>query len=173
MPTLKTRRQTSDAFPVQGHDHAACVSAAVATASAKCARDGQRLTTLRRRVLELVWQGHRPVGAYAILEQLKTDGRTAAPPTVYRALDFLLECGLVHRIESLNAYVGCPQPEAPHRSQFLICRRCGTAAEIDDPAVSDALGQSAAAAGFSIESRVVELKGLCADCRRELAESAG
>lgn len=170
MATPRTRRHDGEAFPALGHDHAACVSAAVATASAKCARDGQRLTALRRRVLELVWQGHRPIGAYAILEQLKTDGRTAAPPTVYRALDFLLDCGLVHRIESLNAYVGCAQPEAPHRSQFLICRGCGTTAEIVDSAVTEALQRSAAAHDFRIESRVIEVTGLCAACRRKPAE---
>ena len=92
------------------HDHTKCISEAVAIAREICAKHGERFTELRGRVLELVWDSHRPIGAYAILERLKSDGRSAAPPTVYRALDFLMGVGLVHRIESLNAYVGCAHP---------------------------------------------------------------
>src|SRR3546814_13619005 len=98
------------------HDHDHCVSHALAEADSLCARQGVRLTALRKRVLELVWQSHKPLGAYDILAQLtEQDGRRAAPPTVYRALDFLLENGLVHRIASLNAFIGCNHPE--HRSE--------------------------------------------------------
>lgn len=153
------------AFPRSGHDHERCVADALASAEAVCSRAGQRLTALRRRVLELVWASHRPVGAYALLDELKKDGRGAAPPTVYRALDFLLACGLIHRIESLNAYVGCSHPGEAHLTQFLICKSCGTAAEVEDKHLGDALGRSAAAHGFSIASRVIELSGLCASCR--------
>ena len=100
-------------------------------ADALCARQGVRLTELRRRVLELVWQSHKPLGAYDILAVLsETDGRRA-PPTVYRALDFLQENGLVHRIASLNAFVGCNNPEHSHQGQFLICRTCHTAIELE------------------------------------------
>jgi len=147
------------------HDHAACIATAVTAAAEACARSGQRLTPLRQRVLEIVWGGHQPIGAYAILDRLKGDGRTAAPPTVYRALDFLRENGLIHRIESMNAFVGCTQPGEPHLGQFLICRRCGTTAEIEDPQVSEAVARSVARAGFRIESRVIELSGLCAACQ--------
>jgi Fur family zinc uptake transcriptional regulator len=153
-------------FPHIGHDHARCVSAALEQAARLCERTGQRLTPIRRRVLELVWSSHQPVGAYAILDQLKGDGhRSAAPPTVYRALEFLLARGLVHRIESLNAFIGCPAPDAEHPVQFLICRRCGTTAELDDRSVDTALAKSAAARGFAVERRVIELSGLCRHCK--------
>lgn len=147
------------------HDHEACVVDALARADALCAARGSRLTPIRRRVLELVWRGHRPRGAYDILEDLGRGGRRPAPLTVYRALDFLLEQGLVHRLESLNAFVGCPHPDARHPSQFLVCERCGTATERADPAVAAAIEASAAALGFTVERQVVEVRGVCPNCR--------
>ncbi|MBM3536477.1 MAG: transcriptional repressor [Alphaproteobacteria bacterium] len=152
-------------FPRSGHDHDRCVSAALAAAEAVCERRGERLTPLRRRVLELVWGSHKPVGAYALLDRLRDDGRGAAPPTVYRGLEFLLASGLIHRIETLNAYVGCIHPGETHVTQFLICRTCGTAAELDDRRLGEAIGRSAADHGFSIVSRVIELSGVCARCQ--------
>src|SRR5918995_5952602 len=107
------------------HDHARCIDAALDRAAALCARRGARLTELRRRVLELVWQGHAAVKAYDVLDRLGRKAGSAKPPTVYRALDFLIAHGLVHRLESLNAYVGCPMPDASHEGQFLICGACG------------------------------------------------
>ncbi|WP_421682918.1 transcriptional repressor [Stutzerimonas urumqiensis] len=149
------------------HDHAHCVSHALAEADQLCARQGVRLTALRRRVLELVWQSHKPLGAYDILAILsEQDGRRAAPPTVYRALDFLLENGLVHRIASLNAFIGCNHPEHPHQGQFLICRNCHTAIEMQEPAIRNAIGEAAAQVGFAVEGETVEVVGLCAPCRR-------
>lgn len=146
------------------HDHAKCVADALAAARELCAKRGERFTELRGRVLELVWDSHRPIGAYAVLERLKADGRSAAPPTVYRALEFLMSAGLVHRIESLNAYVGCAHPGERHASQFLLCKSCGTAFELDEPAVGTALSQAADKRGFKVEQRVVELSGSCACC---------
>ena len=149
------------------HDHDHCVSNALAEADALCARSGVRLTALRKRVLELVWQSHKPLGAYDILGQLtEQDGRRAAPPTVYRALDFLLENGLVHRIASLNAFIGCNHPEHPHQGQFLICRNCHTAIELEHAAIGDAITTAAASVDFSVEGQTVEVVGLCAPCRR-------
>ncbi|MBF0561812.1 MAG: transcriptional repressor [Alphaproteobacteria bacterium] len=156
-------------FPGPHHDHGHCVAAALDAADGLCARRGVRLTTLRRRVLELVWGQHEPVGAYLLLEGLKAEGRQAAPPTVYRALDFLLEQGLIHRIAHLNAFVGCRQPELPHTGQFLVCRRCGIAAEMDDSKVRAAIEHGARAAGFTVHNSVVEIEGVCARCQ----ESAG
>jgi len=147
------------------HDHGACVDDALARAEALCAARGTRLTPIRRRVLELVWRGHRPRGAYDILEDLGRGGRRPAPLTVYRALDFLLEHGLVHRLESLNAFVGCPHPDARHPSQFLVCERCGTATERADPAVAAAIEASAEALGFAVDRQVVEVRGVCPNCR--------
>ena len=93
------------------------------------------------------------------------DGRRAAPPTVYRALDFLLDNGLVHRIASLNAFVGCNHPEHAHQGQFLICRKCHAAIELEQSSISDAIIQSAADVGFKVEGQTVEVVGLCAGCQ--------
>jgi Fur family zinc uptake transcriptional regulator len=150
---------------VADHDHAACIDAALDRAAELCTRRGARLTRLRRRVLELVWQGHAAVKAYDLLTELGRKGAAAKPPTVYRALDFLMAHGLVHRLESLNAYVGCPQPEAPHEGQFLICNSCGHVSEFEAPTVQNAIEMQAAAAGFAVEQRTVEVHGVCRGCR--------
>lgn len=158
-----TGKHHREFFPKTGHNHARCVDTALGAAAALC--EGERLTPLRRRVLELVWSSHQPIGAYAILDQLKTGARSGAPPTVYRALEFLLEQGLIHRIESLNAFVGCRNPGDTHLVHFLLCTRCGTAAEVEDRRVAEAIGRSAADCGFALQRRVIELSGLCTRCR--------
>ena len=148
------------------HDHSNCVHSALAEADAICVRQGLRLTALRKRVLELVWQSHKPLGAYDILAVLsEQDGRRAAPPTVYRALDFLLENGLVHRIASLNAFIGCSHPEHAHQGQFLICRECHAAIELQHPAISNAVVSAAVEVGFEVEGQTVEIVGICAGCK--------
>lgn len=153
------------AFPPERHDHSACVADALDRAERLCAQRGERLTPLRRQVLELVWSGHRPQGAYDILERLGQQRGRVAPPTVYRSLDFLQAQRLIHRIESLNAFIGCPIPEAQHSGQFFICRSCGTAAELDVGAIDGAIDREAKRLGFAIEQRTVELLGLCPSCR--------
>jgi Fur family zinc uptake transcriptional regulator len=147
------------------HDHKRCVEDAVEAAERLCRERGLRFTALRRRVLELVWRGHRPVRAYDVLARLGRGRREAAPPTVYRALDFLLENGLVHRIESLNGYVGCGEPGAAHAGQFLICRDCQATAELDDPAIARMIAKKAEALGFSPGRQTIEVTGLCPACR--------
>jgi len=146
------------------HNHARCIRSAVDAADTLCATRGLRFTPLRRRVLELIWQGHRPVGAYDLLDQLKSERDGAAPPTVYRALDFLLENGLIHRIESLNAFVGCTHPDAPHQSQFLICTSCHRVAELSDPAIERRIDTKASGAGFQPERQTLEVTGTCDAC---------
>ncbi len=150
-----------------GHDHRHCLKDALDRAAALCRRRGVRLTPLRRRVLELVWGGHRPLGAYDILDALKAERDGAAPPTVYRALDFLRAHGLVHRIESRNSFVGCPDPDTPHGGQFLICRTCGRAAELNDTRIDSAVRASAERAGFAVSRRTIEIEGECPNCRRD------
>ena len=148
------------------HDHSHCVHSALTEADVLCAQKGLRLTALRRRVLELVWQSHKPLGAYDILAVLsEQDGRRAAPPTVYRALDFLLENGLVHRIASLNAFIGCSHPEHAHQGQFLICRNCHAAIELEQKSICDAIVSSALVVGFTVEGQTVEVVGLCSGCQ--------
>lgn len=151
-------------FKKRAHDHRQCVDAALADADSSCKRQGLRFTALRRRVLALVWARHAPIKAYDILDRLRRQDRTAAPPTVYRALDFLIQAGLIHRIESLNAYVGCGGPAKPHVGQFLICRRCSAVAEIDAPAIAKALEADAKRLGFKADRQTIEIGGLCAEC---------
>jgi Fur family zinc uptake transcriptional regulator len=155
----------ADPFPATPHDHRRCVASALGTADEVCAGRGARLTDLRRRVLELIWSSHAPVGAYRLMELLGQERGRVAPPTVYRALDFLTEQGLVHRIESLNAFVGCPAPGTTHRAFFLICRTCRQVAEFDDAELSAMLDRRVADAGFSSDSERVEVVGTCAQCR--------
>ena len=152
-------------FAAPGHDHASCVGDALAAAERQCAARGVRLTEQRRRVLELIWLSHQPVGAYTLLDRLREDGVRAQPPTVYRALDFLVENGLIHRIESLNAYVGCAEPAERHVGQFLICTGCRSAAELDDPGIGIAIAARAKEIGFSVTRATVEIAGLCPNCR--------
>lgn len=152
-------------FAPRGHDHASCIETALDKARLLCLARGTRLTELRRQVLQLVWQRHEPVGAYELLDELRAVHGRAAPPTVYRALDFLVEQGLVHRIESLNAFVGCPQPEQAHAGQFLICSACGSIGELDDPEIARTVAERAAALGFLVQHQTIELRGLCAECR--------
>ena len=154
-----------NAFSCNDHDHQGCIETALTSAEALCQQRKQRFTAIRRRVLELVWQQHKPIGAYQLLEILQQDNRTA-PPTVYRALDFLQQLGLVHRITSLNAYVGCVHPGQPHDGQFLICQTCNSLAELNVPAITSAIEQSAADSGFEARRHTVEIMGLCPDCRK-------
>lgn len=151
-------------FPPRKHDHVACVTGALDVAEEKCRREGLRLTPLRRRVLELVWSSHGPVGAYDILDRLRAERTGAAPPTVYRALDFLLEHELIHRIESLNAFVGCGDPARRHGGQFLICTDCGSVAELDDPAIARTVSRSAGSLGFTVAHQTIEISGRCGAC---------
>ena len=158
------------AFMARGHDHGHCLETALDRAAVLCAERSVRLTPLRRRVLELIWAGHKPLGAYDILDVLKGERRGAAPPTVYRALDFLLAHGLVHRIECMNSFVGCPDPDTPHGGQFLICRSCGMAAEVNDSGVINAIKKSAARAGFMVGRPIIEIEGLCPHCHPQNKE---
>ncbi len=160
----------SSAPAFQPHDHSHCVHDALATAERLCAESGARLTPLRRRVLELVWGSHRPLGAYELLDQLTAEGHKPAPPTVYRALDFLLEQKLVHRIASRNAFLGCTHPGAAHAGYFLLCDECGNAEEIaDSSALAGAIAAAAAAADFDVSSQTLELTGRCRRCRARKA----
>lgn len=154
------------------HDHDACMADTLASAEQLAASRGEKLTKLRRRVLEIVLKSHRPMGAYDVLGALAKDGTKPAPPTVYRALDFLRAQGFVHRIDSQNAFAACFTPDRPHRSHFLLCRACGQAAEIEDRTLDEALAEASGRAGFTPESETVEITGLCAQCRNETSTIA-
>lgn len=152
-------------FPFSHHDHDRCVEEAVADAERICEARNERLTPLRRTVLELVWKSHKPVKAYDLLAMLSEFHERPAPPTVYRALDFLQEAGLVHKIQSRNAYVGCAEPSREHQGQFLICGHCGDIAELDDGALVDRIRENAKRVGFLVKTETVEVLGLCKACQ--------
>lgn len=147
------------------HDHAHCVASALRAAENRCAQDGLRLTKVRRKVLELLLQQHRALGAYAILDLLRAEGFASQPPVAYRALDFLSQNGFVHRIERLNAFIACSNPAAPHSPAFMICRKCNAVAEAVTSPQKGILGTAAKAAGFQIERTVVEAEGICPACQ--------
>jgi len=151
-------------FPQGSHKHSTCIADALKAAELSCKQKGNRFTPIRRRVLELVWASHEPVKAYDVLDILRSERSSAAPPTVYRALEFLLEQGLVHKIESLNAYVGCGKPGHLDAGQFLICSSCGEVAELDDPELVKLINEKAKHIGFSIKEQIVEILGCCSQC---------
>ncbi len=157
-----TEAQTPLGF--QKHDHGLCVDQALKAAEDRCAEAGLRLTPVRRKVLELLLQEHRALGAYAILDMLSEAGFGSQPPVAYRALDFLTEHGFVHKIERLNAFVACAHPGENHSPAFMICRLCDAVAEAHSAPAKGALGDAARAAGFQIEKTVVEAEGVCPDC---------
>ena len=146
------------------HDHSHCEAQALESAIAECAKQGLRLTKIRQQVLEIIWGQHKPIGAYEVLQKLQESGHKPAPPTAYRALDFLVSAKLIHRVESLNAYIGCPSPNAQHQCQFYICTDCGHVAEVNDSAVSDALSEAASELGFVSQQPVIEVHGICKNC---------
>ncbi len=137
----------------------------VALAKSICEGRGVQMTELRRRVLELLWASGGPTSAYQLIEAIKfRDSRPVGPPTVYRALHFLMEQGLVSRIESLNAYVPCVHPEREHDCLFFICSGCRTSVELEDPRIAGLLAEDAAVLGFVATRRTVEVEGMCAHC---------
>ena len=157
------------ALPYRPHNHDQCVDQALAEARAICRHREARLTPARERVLELIWQSHKPLGAYEVLAQLGADGHNAAPPTVYRALDFLQQYGLVHRIASLNAFIGCAHPGQHHCGTFLICRTCGNVLELSNTDVTTAIDKAAAAEAFRVDQITLEIAGLCPRCHADAA----
>ncbi len=144
---------------------AAQVGAALRRAEQLARERGVRLTELRRAVLELVLRAEQPIGAYELLARLEERAGHKAPPTVYRALDFLMAQKFIHRIESANAFVACLDAEHPHDSQFMICTSCGSAAEMHDDAVAEILRRRSRRRGFEVSQQIVELRGLCPSCR--------
>ncbi len=149
------------------HDHRTCVSKTLAAAEARCAADGLRFTPVRRKVLEILLQDHRALGAYTILDRLREEGFGSQPPVAYRALDFLVSNGFAHKIEHLNAFTACTHPGQDHTPMFMICRACDSVAEAGAQVSADTLGKIALAQGFAIEKVVIEAKGLCPNCQPE------
>lgn len=137
----------------------------VALAVTLCRERGARLTAVRRQILELLWESGRPTGAYELIETLRGEGlRKVGPPTVYRALEFLMAQGLVSKVQSRNAYVPCAHPERRHDCLFFICADCGASAELEDPRIEQLLANDANDMGFRMNRRVIEVEGTCRSC---------
>lgn len=157
---------TRPTFPVPGHDHDRCTADAISHAEQICAQRAQKFTPIRRRVLQALLLSHRPLGAYEVIEELAKSMPRPAPITVYRALDFLMENGLVHRIESRNAFLACAHDhDASAMVAFLICERCGSVGEIPASRVAQSLSDAARTTGFTPKLSVVEITGTCAHCQ--------
>ncbi|WP_188152103.1 Fur family transcriptional regulator [Teredinibacter waterburyi] len=156
------------------HDHTACIERALKEADLLCANADVRLTELRRKVLELIWQSHAPLGAYRLMEMLEqaSDRKRVAPPTVYRALDFLIEQKLIHKVHSLNAFIGCTRPRQPHGDALFICRECGFTEEVASKPIQQAINLSASQQRFEVEDQFMEIIGRCAACRAKQKSGA-
>ena len=149
------------------HNHQQCVSNALTTAEQVCLARGVQLTPIRYQVLELIWQSHKAVKAYELLDLIKPLQMAAKPPTIYRALEFLSEQGLIHRVESLNAFIGCRCSNAPHEQLLLICKNCQEVEERTATKVMQALVEVFDEAGFVVHSKAIEIHGLCRQCASE------
>lgn len=139
--------------------------AALDAAAGLCAKRGVTFTRMRRTLLAAIWEARRPIGAYELVEALELSlGRKLTPTTVYRTLDFLLEHGLVIRIESRNAYLPCVHPDGPRSLAFFVCDECNASIALDDPRMDRLLTGEAGAIGFSVRRKVLELQGVCSRC---------
>lgn len=153
---------TDSSIPTHNHDN--CRTKAVQTADMLCAERGVQLTPIRRKVLELVWESHRAVKAYDLLDRMKPLQQSAKPATVYRALDFLLVQGLIHRVESLNAFIGCSCSEQQHEQLLLICVQCHEVEERPGVMVMEAVSKELKLAGFTVHRKAIEIQGICKHC---------
>jgi Fur family zinc uptake transcriptional regulator len=151
------------------HNHVSCINDAVAAADAYCHLHKLQFTPVRRRALEILLQQHRAMGAYDVLEVLRTEGLGSQPPVAYRALDFLVTHGFAHRIEGLNAFVACSRPGRAHAPAFLICTGCKTVAETEADLHESGIHEAARDAGFTVKRATVEVEGLCPTCAASAA----
>jgi len=149
------------------HDHHN-IATRLAEAEILCTTTGSRLTPLRKEVLELILNASGPMGAYDLLAKIKSESdRPAAPPTVYRTLDFLLEKGLIHRLTSINAYIPCCHPREGHQAAFLICTACKQVKEASAQALLTQLDELSASDQFTAHHSIIEISGICQQCRNQ------
>jgi Fur family zinc uptake transcriptional regulator len=164
--TLAQKTHAHPIFPTPGHDHDRCASDAIAHAEAVCVARKERLTPIRRQVLEALLASHAPLGAYELIDRLAVGTARPAPITIYRALDFLREQGLVHRIESRNSFIACGHNhDSGDPVVFLICEKCGAVGEAASAAVAETIKTASRAAGFTPKTPVIEISGTCAHCK--------
>ena len=149
------------------------IEAQLVLADTLCAQRGKRLTPIRRKVLELLLRHGRSIKAYELLDAIKSEHQGAAPPTVYRALDFLVEEGLIHRLDAVNAWSACHDAAGAPHDLLVVCTHCGAVAEISDPAMSRQLAERVAKTGFTLATHETEIRALCPDCQAKQPQSHG
>jgi len=154
-----------DNLAFKKHNHQNCIEKSVSTVETLCKSEELILTPVRKRVLEILLEEHQAMGAYKILDRLRQDGFGAQPPIAYRALDFLVNNGFVHKIERLNAFIACAHVGEKHSPAFLICRICESVAEALPKNSKGILNRAASTAGFMIEEAVLEAQGICPNCK--------
>jgi len=170
-----TARRSPALFPAPEHNHGPCLAETHARAEAAFAARGLRLTPIRLEVLDEIAASHAAIGAYDVLDRLARKGRRLAPISVYRAIDALVEAGIVHKLETQNAFFACHRPDEHAREPagggqlVLTCNSCGTVAELAGETVREAIAGAARSARFKIASSVLEVRGTCSNCssRRE------
>ncbi|KXU88750.1 Fur family transcriptional regulator [Paraburkholderia monticola] len=153
------------------HTHGSSQEAALLLAEDYCRERGEKLTPIRRKVLELLLNSGRATKAYSLLDEMRQIHPGSAPPTVYRALDFLLSAGLVHRIESINAFTVCHDLTQCQHGILVVCQECGSVTELHQPKLRQALVAQIEDAGYRLASDEIELKGLCSACQAAKATS--
>ncbi len=146
------------------HDHTVCISGALTAAETYCRENKLKLTPVRRRVLELLLNDHKALGAYDILAIISSEGLGSQPPVAYRALDFLVTHGFVHKIENRNAYTACTHSGDDHTPAFLICTSCESVVEAHTDPTQGQIDQIAKQAGFTVQKSTIEIEGICPNC---------
>ena len=164
------KSSTQSAKSEQKHDHTHCIAEALDQAERVCEKAGERFTDLRRQVFELIWAGHKPVKAYDLMADLAAKRSGVAPATIYRTLEFLQSQGLVHKLETLNAYLGCSHPDRKHEGHFLICEHCDEVHEVDQASIGRLITRVAGEQQFKVNRTTIELSGLCQACQKSGAE---
>ena len=167
MAAARKTERTGTAEAMRPHDHGDCIRRVLDEAERRASEDKVNFTPVRRHALEILLESHAAMPAYGLLKRLEEDGFGSQPPVAYRALDFLIEQGFVHKVERLNAFVACMYPHEAHTPAFLICRNCRSVAETCVSPTPAALRQEARAAGFTIERSMMEAEGLCRACAAE------
>jgi Fur family zinc uptake transcriptional regulator len=153
---------------VPSHNHQHCINRALDSAQKICQEKAIRLTPIRQRIFELIWSSHKAVGAYDLLKTLQHEDPNAKPVTIYRALDFLLAAGLIHKVASLNAFIGCSNPETKHNSVLLICDCCQDAKEVEAQAIYEAIWEISKKNTFQPQQLTLELHGVCEECQQTM-----
>ena len=173
MAAAKRRERTPAANAMRPHDHGDCIRRVLDEAERRASEGKVNFTPVRRHTLEILLESHTAMPAYGLLKRLDADGFGSQPPVAYRALDFLMGQGFVHKVERLNAFVACMYPHEAHTPAFLVCRNCRAVTETCAPPSPAALLREARAAGFAIERSVVEAEGLCRRCASGEAAPCG